>query len=287
MKGWEGKSKPTVSVVLSAFQRRDNLQRQLDAIRNQTYSVSEVLVWENGTVGGSPIRSSGVDLIGSSSENLGVWARFIFSLNATGEFLWVIDDDTVPGPGWLRNAIDTFQANPGVIGSRGLRFKTMESYLLYDEFGPNNPSEFAVEVDLVGHNWIFPTNWLSYFFCEFTNRFHNRFAGEDLHLSYAIQKHLALRCYVPPHPPGDKTIWGELEDFSLYSGRDRAGISSNPASLGRFENAFRHYVKQGFSPICGKEVGVGSRLAGKLVGRAPRFSSSLARTFGIRKPKRK
>lgn len=274
---------PKVSVVLTAFRRRDNLQTQIDAVRGQTQGVHEILVWENGPDSQSGLIVTGADLIGTSSTNLGVWARFIFSLNATGDFLWILDDDTIPGPGWLKNALDTFGTHNGVIGSRGLRFRSAESYLLYDEFGPNRPNETVEEVDLLGHNWVFPTSWLSYFFSEFDGRFRSPLAGEDLHLSHSILKHLGLRCYVPPHPPGDKTIWGELEDLSLYSGRDEAGISSDPKSLVKFEKAFRHYVHQGFIPICGSHAGLSEKLMGKMVSRAPALSSRLAGTLKIRK----
>jgi glycosyltransferase involved in cell wall biosynthesis len=274
---------PTVSVVLTAFKRRENLQRQINAIRAQTHQVKEILVWENGTNTESAIEADGFDLLGSSSKNLGVWARFIFALNASGDFIWVLDDDTVPGPGWLRNALDTFTLNPGVIGSRGLRFKSTESYLIYDEFGPNNPIDSPVEVDLLGHNWIFPTSWLSHFFSEYPNRFDNPYAGEDLHLSFAIQKHLGLRCYVPPHPPGEQAIWGEVRELSMYSGLDPAGISSDPASLVKFERAYRHYIKRGFSPICGTEVGVSDRLLGMIANRAPVVTSNIAKSLGIKK----
>ena len=272
-----------VSVVLTAYNRRDNLQRQIDAVRSQTHEVLEILVWENGTNASSPLTASGVDLFGSSSANLGVWARFVFALNVRGNFTWVLDDDTIPGPGWLKIALDTFEKHPGVIGSRGLRFKTSESYLIYDEFGPNNPGDAIEEVDLLGHNWIFPTSWLSYFFAEFANRFENPLVGEDLHLSHAVHKHLGLRCYVPPHPHDNKTIWGEVEEFSLYSGRDPAGVSFNQESLRKFENAFRHYVNQGFVPINGETAQMGDKLLGKLVGRAPAVSSKLARSLGITK----
>jgi hypothetical protein len=276
-------SSPTVSAVLTAYRRRDNLQRQIDAVRGQTHPVAEVLIWENGTDAYHPLEVSNVDLLGSSSKNLGVWARFIFALNARADFVWILDDDTVPGSGWLRNALDTYEATPGIVGSRGLRFKTSRSYLIYDEFGPNNPSNVSTEVDLLGHNWIFPTVWLSHFFAEFGNRFDHPTAGEDLHLSFAVQKHLGLRCYVPPHPPENQSIWGEVKNLSIYSGLDDAGISSSPESLVKFEQAFRHYVKKGFSPICGKEVEMNAELLGMLVGRAPLLTSRIAKALGIKK----
>ena len=274
---------PKVTAVLSAFNRRDNLQRQIDAVRNQSHAVSEILVWENGTSFASPITAKGIDLVGSSTRNLGVWARFIFALHASGDFVWVLDDDTVPGPGWLNNALTTFEMHPGIIGSRGLRFSSTKSYLIYEEFGPNNPSQEVIPVDLLGHNWIFPRDWLAHFFSEFSNRFDNPLAGEDLHLSYAIQKHLGLGCFVPPHPQADQSIWGEVEELSLYSGRDQAGVSANPASLVKFEKAYRHYVKKGFTPILGSEAGMGAKMLGTLAGRAPLLSSKIAKSLQIKK----
>ena len=274
-------SKTTVTAVLTAYRRRSNLPLQLAAIENQSHPVNSVMIWENGPGDHIEVDSPIKTMIASSSTNLGVWSRFVFALNADSDFVWIIDDDTIPGTRWLENALTTFGKQPGLIGSRGLRFHSKQSYLLYDEFGPNNPSSEAKQVDIVGHNWILPRDWLAFFFLEFPNKFPNNLAGEDIHLSYAIQKHLNLGTFVPPHPVDQQEVWGELEHLSKFSGRDQNAISSNRSSLKKFEDAFSHYIKLGFTPLV--KGGVFSNLAGRAVRYAPGSALSLAQLLRISK----
>jgi len=273
--------KPTVTAVLTAFNRRSNLDRQIKAIQHQSHKVEKIFVWVNGS--GDPLSRFAQEnaMICESNFNFGVWARFAHALNADTEFVWIVDDDTIPGPGWLESALATFAESPGVIGSRGLRFHSKRSYLLYDEVGPNNPNLGTERVDIVGHNWIFPTEWLSVFFQEFPNRFPNKLAGEDIHLSYAVQKHLQLGTYVPPHHPENRDSWGELEELSLFSGTDVHAISKDLSSLRKFENAYAHYVKRGFRPLA--EAGYIEELKGSIISRWPRFILRLAKALKLSK----
>jgi glycosyltransferase involved in cell wall biosynthesis len=276
---------PTVSVVLNVYKRGSNFDRQISAIRRQSHPVGEILVWENGTDKISEAYSESVTKARADS-NLGVWARFAFGLNAANEFLWVLDDDTIPGDRWLENALGTFATSPGVIGSRGLRFRSSSSYTLYDEFGPNSPHQGIEEVDIVGHNWIFPTNWLGFFWAEFANKFDEHLAGEDMHLSYAVQKHLGFGTFVPPHPVNQPELWGELAGSSEFSGTDNSAISQSPASMKRFERAFGHYVDLGYRPMCsrdGQSAPIATELLARGVSRFPYASQAAAKILGIRK----
>jgi len=273
---------PTVTVVMNVYKRAANFEIQLDAIRGQTHPVNQILVWENGAQ--SPPPNNVKSFVTSrSTKNLGVWARFAFALNAKTDFVWIIDDDTIPGRGWLENAIHTFESTPGIIGSRGLRFHSKSSYVLYDEFGPRNPSDQAQEVDIVGHNWIFPTAWLGEFWSELSNRYPSDLAGEDIHLSYAIGKHLGLGTFVPPHPASNTDLWGELPGKTHLDGTDDDAISRDPKSLKKFEEAYRHYIRLGFEPmVSGKSAQqqihrYRNRALGAIVSRMPVFAHRLAK----------
>jgi glycosyltransferase involved in cell wall biosynthesis len=281
-------SKESVTVVLNVYKRGVNLSQQLEAIYSQSHAVSEILIWENG----EDEIPDNIDkenlVIARSSSNLGVWARFAFALNATSDFIWIIDDDCFPGNRWLEIALETFRKNPGIIGSRGLRFSSSSSYSLYKEFGPNFPNEDVEAVDIVGHNWIFPREWLSYFWSEYGDRFNSTRAGEDIHLSYAIKKHLNLGCYVPPQPANNRNLWGELPGRLQLDGTDLAGISVDIRSLRKFEKAYRHYVDLGFMPLTMTEVGdsqpgIARELIGHGVGRFPVIAHKIAKFLRIGK----
>lgn len=259
----------------------------MDAIRNQSYPIKEILIWENGEEYADRSTVGPATLI-RSEKNFGVWARFALALNGTCDFTWLIDDDVIPGERWLESALETFNVNPGVIGSRGLRFNSSRAYLLYEEVGPNNPNEAMERVDIVGHNWVFPTAWLGYFWAEIDKRFDSPFAGEDIHLSYAVQKHLGLGTYTPPHSALNRSTWGELPNAGLFDGLDKAGISNSPGALGLFEKAYAHYIKHGFT-IEANRLGKES-LEAKLLGSAAHLNPDAmlraARLVGKKKKRR-
>lgn len=280
---------PTVSVILNVYKRAQNFERQLLALENQSHPVTEFLVWENGEQTIQNYLTGRPEVISvRASTNLGVWARFSVALQAKSDFIWLIDDDVIPGPRWVENALECFSKRPAVIGSRGLRFRSRHSYLLYDEFGPNNPSSISQEVDIVGHNWIFPRSWLGAFWQLYEERFDSKFAGEDIHLSFAAKKILGVPTVVPPHPRNNQDLWGEISDLSLFNGNDEAAISSNPDSLRRFELAYSHYTNIGFQPMVAQEEQRPIRAAidsvvGKSVGKFPRVSLVLAKKLGLKK----
>lgn len=280
-------ARSTVTVVMNVFKRPENFESQLAAIRRQTHPVNQVMVWINGD---AELKSEVTKnlIIGRCSENLGVWARFAFALTAKSDFVWLIDDDTIPGDHWLESALSSFQAQPGVIGSRGLRFAGKESYLIYSEMGPSSANETIQEVDIVGHNWIFPRTWLSIFWAEYSNAMPSEISGEDIHLSFSIKKHLGLGTFVPPHPREQKAIWGELSDLPDADGTDSAAISRSPGALAKFEKAYKHYIRLGFTPLAvqtTRPVSVRSKtwVIGTFASRFPAALQWLAKFLGVKK----
>lgn len=267
------KTPPSVSVILNVYKRSENFQAQLRAIAAQTLPVRETLVWENGEeVSPEPFEA----LRARSDLNLGVWARFAYALNSSSEFVWIIDDDAIPEPGWLESALRTHALTGGLVGSRGLRFRTTSSYTLYDEFGPNNPNDKVEEVDIVGHNWVFPREWLGAFWAELGSRFHNNRAGEDIHLSYAAQKHLGVGTFVPPHPANNRSIWGEQPADEASFGRDEHAISRSMEAMKKFEEAYSHYIRIGFKPLCTRSEVFMERSRDRVLGSAVRVNPGLA-----------
>ena len=284
------KKRPTVTAVLNVFRRQANFSDQLEAVKKQSHAVSEILVWCNSQFEFDESRESNPPVIfARCSENLGVWARFAFALNAKSEFIWIIDDDTIPGILWLQNALDTFGLQPGVVGSRGLRFASTDSYLLYEEFGPQVPNDARQMVDLVGHNWIFPREWLSYFWGNYSKAFGSRLVGEDLHLAFTVKQQLGLTGVVPPHPETKIAQWGEINLGDDSPGNDEAAISKRRDSLRLFEQAYKHYVSLGFTPLAAgnirencSEPGI-TKIVGKFARLFPRAVLFLARTLRVKK----
>ncbi len=255
--------------MLNVFKRAENLERQLSAVRGQSIKPFEILIWENG-VETTPNALREDVIIARATENLGVWARFAFALNARGDFICMLDDDTIPGSRWLENCYKTMLIKPGLLGTRGIVFENSLSYSMHRDVGVYVPNEEIEEVDVVGHSWFFRKEWLGYYWSELDNKFEEDVAGEDIHFSYILQKHLNLPTLVPPHPVNDLSLWGSNPVLAKQLGAGVESISQSKDSLMRFERALQHYRKLGFKTMSEKS-GTKSRY--------PKFAYFLVQKF--------
>lgn len=179
-----------VTVVLSKYKRTHLFEEQLNAIKNQTIDISEILVCDN------------------TVDNKGVWERFKLALKATNEFICILDDDTIPGLKFVENCLKQFSIKEGVYGTKGIIFKSNTHYKSnYTEHGWCVPNKETIKVDYVVHSWFFKKDWLNYFWDVDSIPFN---FGEDMNLAFQMQKQ-GIGCYVPPHPIHDKELWGSLK----------------------------------------------------------------------------
>lgn len=242
-----------VSVVLNVFRRSEHFPEQLRAIQNQSVVPKEILVWENGEEAVPQDLRKFVTLT-RASKNFGVWARFAHALNAKSEFICILDDDTIPGKDWLKNCLKTIEKTPGLLGTRGLIFESPNNYSINQEFGVYGPNDRTTQVDIVGHAWFFRKEWLAAYWAEYAGRFENPLAGEDIHFSYAIQKHLGLPTLVPPHRSSHPKEWGSNPRFAREIGEGAVAISKGTKAMGIFEKALQHYRNLGFRLLVEFEV---------------------------------
>jgi glycosyltransferase involved in cell wall biosynthesis len=236
---------PKVSVVLNVYKRAEHFEMQIESLLRQSIAPFEILVWENGNER-VPDKYRDKVTVARAETNFGVWARFSYALNAKGDYVLVLDDDTVPGRRWIENCLNTMFLSPGLLGTRGLLFATKHSYAGYSEVGVYAPNETIQRADIVGHAWFFKREWLGAFWGEYANRFPEDLSGEDIHFSYAMQKVVGLNTFVPPHPVDDEELWGSKPSIARTLGTDGAAISSSRGALAKFERALRHYVSLGF-----------------------------------------
>jgi len=225
--------KSDVSIVLNGYKRPHVLKRQLSALRNQTVEPNEILIWRNDPA--SRIVDLKFSLAGplsakvtKSDNNFGVWARFSYALMAKSEFVCVIDDDTIPGKLWLENCLASFRSRPGLYGTIGVRFNSSRGYDGHQtRLGWDNPNEKIERVDIVGHSWFFPKDYLGLFWREFPTVIPIS-AGEDIHFSYTLQKYGGIDTLVPPHPVDNQEMWGSNPALATKYGGD-ANATANHA----------------------------------------------------------
>ena len=234
-----------ISVILNAFRRTDFLEEQIQAIKDQSIKVEEILVWCNNDKNLDIKKSPDITYC-DCNKNFGVWSRFSLALNCKSPFIAIFDDDTFPGKDWFKNCLKTIEECNGLLGARGVRFSSGQKYFIGEEFGWNNPNEKVKEVDIVGHAWFFRREWLSTFWRELPDHDQSSFVGEDIHFSYTLQKYLGLKTYVPPHSKTKIDEWGSNPDIALRLGTDSNSISYNPIHQKEMNDAFVHYLDKGF-----------------------------------------
>lgn len=236
-----------IFVVLTAFRRTQFLNIQIKAIRDQTVKPDKIYIWYNNE-NHQNIEIDEYDevVLINCFENLGVWARFSLALNFECDYIAFFDDDTIPGKKWFENCIQEDSIESGLFGTRGLRFLNKKRYIDYEEFGWNHPNESKVEVDIVGHAWFFRKDYINFFWEVPRPLQMVKNAGEDIHISYALQKK-GIKTFVPKHPIDDLDYWGSEPKNAIKLGTDKNAISSNVESLFRFQKHFQAYVKSGFS----------------------------------------
>jgi glycosyltransferase involved in cell wall biosynthesis len=110
---------PAVSFCISTYKRTDYLQKQLEAVRNQTVADWEVIVSDNDAENHS--AKAVVELFNdsrivylSNTDNLGMVKSFNRSLShAKGRFVVMLTDDDPVYPGMLETLLDLEQHHPG------------------------------------------------------------------------------------------------------------------------------------------------------------------------------
>jgi cellulose synthase/poly-beta-1,6-N-acetylglucosamine synthase-like glycosyltransferase len=242
-----------ISVILTAWNRPQYLEEQVQAILSQTIIPREVVLWYN-----QPSKKLGIierkqllNFKGAESVrkiicdyNFGIIPRFSMASCLEGDYICIFDDDTIPGNRWFENCLQYVDKEKCILGTIGLRFLSKDHYPVLTQKprmgweGKNEDLEF---VDLVGHCWFFHRNWAKYFWTEEPLI---RSFGEDLHFCAMLQKH-GIRTACPPHPASDKSLWG-----SLYPDRgiDNVAISAKDRSRDYY-NVLLYEISKGFRPI--------------------------------------
>ena len=236
-----------ITVVFNGYKRPANLKEQFDAVTASTIPPKNIMYWQNSMPGVEYDNNYINKCISSmSNTNFGVWSRFYYALNARTNWVCIFDDDTIPGKKWLENCYNTIQTHEGLLGTIGVIFNDLE-YQSYTRYGWANPNNKIEEVDIVGHSWFFKREWLGAYWRDCDLPLHY-LSGEDVHFSYAIQKFLNLKTYVPPHPENDKEMWGSQYDTAMKLGVDNVAISCNYHGS-HFGKNLLHYKNKGFKYI--------------------------------------
>lgn len=243
-----------ITCILNVFKRVEYFDEQLNAVLSQTIPPKRIIIWNNNNEVNMSSYAKENIIVLNSSQNLGVWARFFSQyFLLSGEYVCVIDDDTIPGCNWFKNCVETINKYNALLGTIGIIFNEGDNYKYNLRFGWDGPADFSTIVDIVGHSWFFRKEWVTTFIKDLPNIDVNYLTcSEDIHLSYVLQKYLNIPTIVPPHPLSDKSLWGADFNKSCKYGNDKNAICKQPGWFSNYNDGFKNYINKGFETIYNK-----------------------------------
>ncbi|KAI4383796.1 hypothetical protein MLD38_009595 [Melastoma candidum] len=227
----EGPKRAKITVILNHFKRK-TLCAQLNLLLRQTLPFHHVWVLAFGSPNEATLRrivlsynDSRISFI-SSSYDFKYYGRFQIALQTESDFVYVVDDDMIPGKRMLEvfaHVAGTEKYKNSVLGSIGRILPFRDKNLTFPKDWNSRSKEAGlylpdpaydiivdriVQVDFLSRSWFLSSALVKALFIETPFTF---MTGDDLHLSYQLQKYMDAGSYVLPVDPNDKETWGDSE----------------------------------------------------------------------------
>lgn len=241
-----------ISVILTAYNRPEQLEEQVRHIKNQSIKAKHIYLWYNkGNKPQIKLNDPEVKII-KCDDNFKFHGRFAFALLMKTKYVAIFDDDCFPQHKWFENCVNTINKKNGILGSAGVKLMRNDAYKPHQKYGWNGKKSSNIErVDLVGHAWFFKQEWAKYMWFEPPVSWEN---GEDIQFSYLCQKYGGINTYVPPHPDGNLSLWGNEPKKGSEVGSDNNATYLTSKSHYHIRNLLcAKYVKEGWK-ICINDI---------------------------------
>ncbi|CAI9770818.1 unnamed protein product [Fraxinus pennsylvanica] len=231
-----GQNIPKITVILNHFKRK-TLCAQLDSLLHQTLPFHHVWVLSFGSPSEQSLKrivdsynNSKISFI-SSSYDFKYYGRFQMALQTEADLVYILDDDMIPGTKMLQilsHVAGTEKYKNSVLGSIGRilpfrqkdftfpsyrKFRSKEAGLYLPDPAYDITIDRVVQVDFLSSSWFLSAELVKTLFTETPFTF---MTGEDLHLSYQLQKYRDAGSFVLPVDPKDKETWGDSEHRLAY-----------------------------------------------------------------------
>tara|TARA_A100001515_G_C4591880_1_gene216244 strand:- start:1762 stop:2520 length:759 start_codon:yes stop_codon:yes gene_type:complete len=246
--------KDEITVILTVW-KRNYLSSQLSHIVNQTKKPYQIWIYQNEShidinIPDEIKNTHKISVIQSKDINFKFHGRFALPLLCNTEYVAIFDDDTMPGPRWLENCLDTSKRNNCIVGANGRSMKrgfeaAQEQHMV--AYGDGQPIQEEQEVDFVGHCWFFKSEWAKNIWADRPYTWDN---GEDIHLAASCQIYQNIKCYVPKMPHDDLSLWG---DTHTYLGADEHASWRKNTHQGIRSEIVRYWCSKGWKPIVCRE----------------------------------
>lgn len=244
-----------ITVILNVYKRAHVLDEQISAICAQSVQPQCLFIWNNGNteVDLSKYKSQPNICVFDNNHNYGVWSRFLIGFLAPTEYVCIFDDDTIPGPRWFENCLNSMKQKEALYGTTGVIFDTSNTnYECIHRYGWHGPESTTKYVDIVGHSWFFKRDWLNYFVREPLEIYQKLKCGEDMWFSFMLQKYANIPTCVPPHPEDNLELWGSNPKQGRTYGADENATSQNHWNV--FHEMYEEYIKKGFRKLISRST---------------------------------
>ncbi|KAL4190270.1 hypothetical protein AMTRI_Chr07g23880 [Amborella trichopoda] len=230
------KKTPKITVILNHFKRK-TLCSQLDSLLHQTVPFHSIWVLAFGSPNSLSLKrivesynNSKISFI-SSTHDFKYYGRFQMALQTEADYVYILDDDMIPGKKMLEilsHVAGTEKYKNSVLGSIGRilpfrqkdytfpsyrKFRSKEAGIYLPDPAYGITVDKVVQVDFLSSSWFLSTDLVKTLFIETPFTF---MTGEDLHLSYQLQKYRDAGSFVLPVNPNDKETWGDSEHRLAY-----------------------------------------------------------------------
>lgn len=237
-----------ITVILNVYNRPYSLERQLEAIKNQTISVKDdnIFIWYNKGTAKQATPKNPNHRIFVCNHNTKFHGRFAAALLARTEYIAMFDDDVIAGNKWFENCLKSIEECNGILGGSGVTIKS-KGYWPNIKHGWNGQikPDVTTRVDLVGHAWFFKKEWAKYMWYEEPVSWDN---GEDIMFSYLCQKYGKINTFVPPHPVEDMSLWSNIDGGTMGSDANATYIH-NPTHNSIRDNVCSECINRGWDTV--------------------------------------
>lgn len=212
-----------VTVILTVW-KRNHLEEQLQALFQQTVVPSYIWVQQSlHHVDVSVIVDKYKDRVRYScwENNPGVFGRFESVAQVGTPYVYILDDDMIPGKMFIENALSTCKRLNAIISPHGrlLSPDTCRTKIFVGD-GYQFQHSFCLEdtkVDFGNNAWFFRKEWISYFLSQ-TPLYRNN--GEDIHFSAMCKLLGNIPTYVPrqivPVESGNVKRYYSADEHALH-----------------------------------------------------------------------
>lgn len=212
-----------VTVILTVW-KRNHLEEQLQALFRQTVVPSHIWVQQSlHHVDVSVIVDKYKDRVRYScwENNPGVFGRFESVAQVETPYVYILDDDMIPGKMFIENALSACKRLNAIISPHGrlLSPDTCRTEIFVGD-GYQFQHSFCLEdtkVDFGNNAWFFRKEWISYFLSQ-TPLYRNN--GEDIHFSAMCKLLGNIPTYVPrqivPVESGNVKRYYSADEHALH-----------------------------------------------------------------------